>query len=387
MDRLWTKLRSMREKLNQAVALFEKFVSKAVPEVAPSPPESPTNSMECDIADVQPEPDIKCAAAKVEVSTEAVTNEKEFPPLAAAKRKAKKRRGKAQLDTDTTTTEADPSAHPKKAARIPPVILRYTAKWTEITANLVRAEVKIAKAKTCQDGIRIQPLLSDEFRALTKHLDAEKLPYHTFSMEEEKTLRVVLKPIPVGIDADELEEDLKHQGFHPIKVSRMVHSSGKKPLQNFLVELPTAKSCIFQDLKAICSLIVFVEKPHKLQHNHNAASVFTTHRSTATQTSNASNALVITLQANASQLQGVPRYPKSKSATGQKPRNSAKPAVPKQLAKPAPKMPRTSSYDEAASSAAGDVSAKGAQLIPAFTTAKDTKSMVACLLNFLPLLL
>ncbi|RZC18416.1 hypothetical protein BDFB_013286, partial [Asbolus verrucosus] len=113
--------------------------------------------------------------------------------------------------------QTDPSAHPKKAVRIPPVILTNTAKWTEVTPHLVRAGVKIAKAKTCQDGIRIQPASSDEFRALTKHLDAEKLPYHTFSLEEEKTLRVVLKPIPVGIDADEVKEDLEQQGFHPIK--------------------------------------------------------------------------------------------------------------------------------------------------------------------------
>ncbi|RZC36380.1 hypothetical protein BDFB_015209, partial [Asbolus verrucosus] len=116
-------------------------------------------------------------------------------------------------------------AHPKKAARIPPVILRNTNKWTEVTAHLVGAGVKITKAKTCQDGIRIQPASSDEFRALTKHLDDQKLPYHTFSTEEEKTLRVVLKPIPVGIDAEEVKEDLVHQGFHPIKVSRMVRSS------------------------------------------------------------------------------------------------------------------------------------------------------------------
>ncbi|RZC39812.1 PRE C2HC domain containing protein, partial [Asbolus verrucosus] len=127
------------------------------------------------------------------------------------------------------------------------------------------AGVKITKAKTCQDGIRIQPATSDEFRAITKYFDGAKVQFHTFSLEEDKTLRVVLKPIPVGIDSSEVKEDLELQGFKPIKVSRMVRR-GNKPLQNLLVELPRTESRIFQELKTVCSLVVLVEKPHKLQY-------------------------------------------------------------------------------------------------------------------------
>ncbi|RZC37225.1 hypothetical protein BDFB_013225, partial [Asbolus verrucosus] len=76
---------------------------------------------------------------------------------------------------------------------------------------------------------------SDEFRAITKYFDAAKVQFHTFSLEEDKTLRVVLKPIPVGIDTNEVKEDLELQGFKPIKVSRMVRRDNK-PLQNLLVD-------------------------------------------------------------------------------------------------------------------------------------------------------
>jgi predicted Zn-ribbon and HTH transcriptional regulator len=112
-------------------------------------------------------------------------------------------------------------------------------------------------------GIRVQPTSTDDFRSLTRFLDAEKVEFLTYTLDEDKTIRAVLRPVPTDIDPEEVKQDLEDQGYHPVKVSRMVRSRGKKPMPLVLVEVPPFEKKIFDDLKAVLSLMVTVERPRK----------------------------------------------------------------------------------------------------------------------------
>jgi uncharacterized HAD superfamily protein len=91
-------------------------------------------------------------------------------------------------------------------------------------------QIKFSKAKTCIDGIRVNTVTVDDFRALTRLLDERKVPYHSFALLEQKTLRAVLRTVPCEIDIDDVRTDLEELGLAPIKVSRMTSSRSKKPL-------------------------------------------------------------------------------------------------------------------------------------------------------------
>jgi hypothetical protein len=47
------------------------------------------------------------------------------------------------------------------------VIIRNTARWTEISRKMAVKRVNFTKAKQCKDGIRAQPTSSVDFRLLT----------------------------------------------------------------------------------------------------------------------------------------------------------------------------------------------------------------------------
>jgi hypothetical protein len=57
-----------------------------------------------------------------------------------------------------------------------------------------------------QNGIRVQPTSTDDFRSLTRFLDVEKVElFHTYTLDEDKTIRAVLRPVPTDIDPEEVK--------------------------------------------------------------------------------------------------------------------------------------------------------------------------------------
>jgi hypothetical protein len=150
---------------------------------------------------------------------------------------------------------------PPAESKIPPVIIRDASKWPSISSGMKARHIAFTKAKPCVDGIRVNPGTSDDFRALTLLLEERNVPFHSFALPEAKTLRAVLRTVPVEIGLDDVQSDLVDQGLEPIKVSRMTSTRTKKPLPLVLVEVPKDKGQIFQ-LKTVCHLIS-VERPHK----------------------------------------------------------------------------------------------------------------------------
>lgn len=164
----------------------------------------------------------------------------------------------------------------------PPVVLRDKAAWTTVARQLDHRALKFTKAKNIQDGIAIQPATSDDFRGITKMLDEGKLPYHSFLLQEEKPLKVVLRGLPIDLPAGEIKEDLARQGLPVRTVTRMT-GRNRVPIPLFLVQLErTTEARKIYDITATCYLQVRVESPrrqpaavsqcHRCQRFHHAQS-------------------------------------------------------------------------------------------------------------------
>jgi hypothetical protein len=127
---------------------------------------------------------------------------------------------------------------------------------------MTQRRINFSKAKPCVDGIRVNPDTVDDFRSLTRLLEERRVPFDSFALPEAKTLRAVLRTVPVEISLDDVKSDLVDQGLAPIKVTRMISNRSKLPLPLVLVEVPKDKGQIF-DLRTVCHLRISVERPHK----------------------------------------------------------------------------------------------------------------------------
>jgi hypothetical protein len=104
----------------------------------------------------------------------------------------------------------------------------------------------------------VNPVSVDDFRSLTRLLEERRVPFHSFALPEAKTLRAVLRTVPVEIRVDDVKSEL----VVSIKVTRMISNRSKLPLPLVPVEMPKNKGQMFE-LRSVCQLRISVERPHK----------------------------------------------------------------------------------------------------------------------------
>jgi hypothetical protein len=182
-------------------------------------------------------------------------------PPSEVPRKVKKTK-MAQTPQDSQPAPKVAGNQPPAANKIPPIIVRDASKWSGLAQAITHRRINFSKAETCVDGIRVNPVTVDDFRALTRLLEERRVSFHSFALPEAKTLRAVLRTVPVEISLDDIKSDLVDQVLASIKVTRMISGRSKLPLPLVLVEVPKDKGQIF-DWRTVCHLRISVERPHK----------------------------------------------------------------------------------------------------------------------------
>lgn len=181
--------------------------------------------------------------------------------------------GTSQPETAPETTTSSEAGQPRADTpgnpdnteakeKIPPVVLRDPALWTALSRTLNNKGIKYLKAKSRFDGIHIIPASVKDFRDLTRFLDGQNIQYHSFSLRSERSLKVVIRGVPLSIKVEEVMEDLKTQGYDKVVLSRLV-SKQDKELPLVKVELPRLYKNIY-NLTTICGLSVTVESLYKI---------------------------------------------------------------------------------------------------------------------------
>lgn len=160
--------------------------------------------------------------------------------------------------------ETTPPAEATKEPRIPPIILRRKERWTQVSALLRTESAAYTKAKLIGDGIAVTAASATDYRRITRILNREREEYHTYSLQEDRLLRAVIRGIPDGVPEVDIKADLEAQGLTVSSVQRMTSRKTKQAMPLVLVMAPQDQVSIFQ-ISRCCSLVVRVEQQKALQ--------------------------------------------------------------------------------------------------------------------------
>ncbi|GBP34189.1 Nucleic-acid-binding protein from transposon X-element [Eumeta japonica] len=80
--------------------------------------------------------------------------------------------------------------------------------------------------RVAEDKIKITVPDVVTFRSLNKYLIENKVQFHTYALEEERKLKVVIRGVPEDICTDDIKSDLVNQGFPVVAVYRITRRDG-----------------------------------------------------------------------------------------------------------------------------------------------------------------
>lgn len=152
-------------------------------------------------------------------------------------------------------TAPSQDANARREKPPPPLFIQDKGKWDMLSRLLTDRKIFYTNARSTQQGIKVQVSSVNDHRALTKLLRKESISFHTYALEEEKKLRVVIRNVPKEVHTDAVCTDLKNQDFPVHAVHRMYSGKDRSPYDLVLVVLdrsPEGKA-IF-NLKTVCGL-------------------------------------------------------------------------------------------------------------------------------------
>lgn len=182
-----------------------------------------------------------------------------------AGRKRKKETSSAPPTQDSSPPPSTVPPPERKVKPPPPIFLRQKEKWEAVSTACRMRGIIYTHARSTKDGIKVQVPTPSDHRKLTAFLRDQRIGFHTYALEDERLLRVVIRGLPVEITPDSIKADLCAQGFPVREVHRMYNGRTKTPFELVLVVLnltPEGKA-IF-DLKMVNNLSgLHVETPHR----------------------------------------------------------------------------------------------------------------------------
>ncbi|KAJ8915586.1 hypothetical protein NQ315_012471 [Exocentrus adspersus] len=134
----------------------------------------------------------------------------------------------------------------------------------EVQKLLNSHNINYTKARLAKDGVAIYPNTPTDHRKMSSVLTDRGKEYHTFTLSEERMLRVVIRGIPAGIPPSEVQLDLARQGYPGAIVHRMTGRQNKQEMPLVPFQAQADQESIVQ-LTRCCSLVVRVERQRKQQ--------------------------------------------------------------------------------------------------------------------------
>ncbi|XP_060864367.1 mucin-2-like [Metopolophium dirhodum] len=136
------------------------------------------------------------------------------------------------------------TAQAPSISRPPPIILS-SASWRKAAPtiySLQNLQPSSLSAKSSGDRVTLRATDTTQFRLIQKTLLHLGTEFHTFSLPEERSVKIVLKGIPTDISTDELKDELVTLGYSVNYVRRF--GTPEKPMPICVVHIaanPTAK--------------------------------------------------------------------------------------------------------------------------------------------------
>jgi Zinc knuckle len=124
---------------------------------------------------------------------------------------------------DPSETSTSPKTKRKELIpKTPPIVLYHFVDKHTKTFNELRSSLeKDFELKYKGDRVIIKPSCKPDYDKIIAALNTSGLEYHTYTPQEDKELRVVVKNIPPNVTTEEILQDLNSKGLKVIKVSQM----------------------------------------------------------------------------------------------------------------------------------------------------------------------
>ena len=147
----------------------------------------------------------------------------------------------------------------------PPVFVRgvedFSALCTSLT-NLLGVNNFFCKSST--DRLKIQTNTPEAYRILIHFLKDQNAEYHTYQLQQDKPLRVVIRNLHPSTQISLIKSELELREFEVRNVTNVLHKVHKHPLPLFFVDLePSPQSNDIYKLSSMLHTKIKVEEPHK----------------------------------------------------------------------------------------------------------------------------
>lgn len=167
---------------------------------------------------------------------------------------------------DTQTSTSEPMANTiTKHIIPPPIFIRGVDDFPGLCTELIDLiGVDNFQCKSTTDRLKIQTANPESYRALVQFLRKENAEFHTYQLQEDKPIRVVIRNIHPTTPCELIKEELVVRLFEVRQVTPVLHRLNKTPLPLFFVDLEPSSHAneIFQ-LTSLLHTKIIVEEPHK----------------------------------------------------------------------------------------------------------------------------
>ncbi|KAL4084985.1 hypothetical protein QTP88_027838 [Uroleucon formosanum] len=147
----------------------------------------------------------------------------------------------------------------------PPIFIRGVADFPSLCTELIDLiGVDNFHCKSTTDRLKIQIANPESYRAFVQFLRKENAEFHTYQLQEDKPIRVVIRNIHPTTPCKLIKEELVLRLFEVRQVTPVFHRLNKTPLPLFFVDLePTHHSIEIFQLTSLLHTKIIVEEPHK----------------------------------------------------------------------------------------------------------------------------
>lgn len=153
--------------------------------------------------------------------------------------------------------------HISTKTKIPPIVLYHFVEEHTKSFSALRTKLKEDfDLKYKGDRVIIKAKTRGDYDEIISNLNTSKLEFHTYTPDQDRELRLVLKNIPPNLSTDEIFADLKRLNLRPVKVTQMYKKMNdsnntvrKYPMFIVVFEKGTSPQDVFKETKVCyCSI-------------------------------------------------------------------------------------------------------------------------------------
>jgi len=147
----------------------------------------------------------------------------------------------------------------------PPIFIRGVEDFPGVCTKLIELiGVDNFICKSTADHLKIQTSNPGAYRTLVHFLRNAQAEFHTFQLNEDKPMRIVIRNLHPSTPTEMIKSELELRLYEVRQVTQVIHRISKIPLPLFFVDLePTDHSNEIFKLESLLHTKIKIEEPHK----------------------------------------------------------------------------------------------------------------------------